>query len=188
MNASPRMRHTLRTPAVQQVYVIVEEKNCERGETFDTPKPKSGFALIIQRVTVAHFCTPFARFSPNMPSNNPRVVTVIPPHLHGRMVEKLAGSGVTVSEYIRRLIAEDLEGHQDYMVRLVGHRVIQASVHLAALAKDRFTEDQFAQLRTIASDMGVAAFGPLPVRPYDFEKGSETTGQVQALHDLLDGV
>jgi len=123
-----------------------------------------------------------------MPSNNPRVIAVLPAHLHGRMVEKLAGTGVSNSEYVRRLITADLEGHQDYMVRLIGHRLMQSSVHLAALSKERFSADQFAQLRTLATDLGTAAFGPLPVRPYDFEKGPETSEQVQALHDLLDAV
>jgi len=78
-----------------------------------------------------------------MPSLNPRIVTNISPHYHRLMAEKLAGTGVSVSEYLRRLIMTDLEGHQDYMVKLMGHRLVQASVHLAALSKDRFSEEEF---------------------------------------------
>jgi len=122
-----------------------------------------------------------------MPSHNPRIVTNISPHYHRQMAEKLAGTGVSVSEYLRRLIITDLEGHQDYMVKLMGHRVAQASVHLAALSKDRFSEQEFTQLRTMAADIGVAAFGPLPVRPYDFDRPPEVMAKLQILHDLLDG-
>jgi hypothetical protein len=104
------------------------------------------------------------------------------------MAEKLAGTGVSVSEYLRRLIITDLEGHQDYMVKLMGHRLVQASVHLAALSKDRFSEQEFTQLRTMAADIGVAAFGPLPVRPYDFDRPPEVMAKLQILHDLLDGL
>ncbi|NWE54532.1 hypothetical protein HX774_19235 [Brevundimonas sp. P7753] len=74
------------------------------------------------------------------------------------------------------------------MVKLMGHRVVQASVHLAALSKDRFSEQEFTQLRTMAADIGVAAFGPLPVRPYDFDRPPEVMAKLQILHDLLDGL
>lgn len=122
-----------------------------------------------------------------MPSLNPRVVTNISPHYHRLMEEKLARTGASVSEYLRRLIMTDLESHQDYMVKLMGHRLIQASVHPAALSKDHFSEQEFAHLRTLAADIGVAAFGSLPVRPYDFDRPAEVMAKLQILHDLLDG-
>lgn len=131
--------------------------------------------------------TPQHEFGGLMPSLNPRVVTNISPHYHRLMSTKLDDTGVSASEYLRRLIITDLEGHQNYMVKLMGHRLMQASVHLAALSKDRFSEQEFAHLRTLAADIGVAAFGPLPVRPYDFDRPAEVRAKLQILHDLLDG-
>lgn len=89
------------------------------------------------------------------------------------MTEKLAGTGVSISEYLRRFIITDLEGHQDYMVKLMSQRLLQASVHLADLSQDSFSEQEFAHPPVLASDIGAAAFGPLPVQPYDFDRPTE---------------
>ncbi|WP_147399933.1 hypothetical protein [Brevundimonas sp. LPMIX5] len=75
-----------------------------------------------------------------------------------------------MTEYVRRLIEANLEGHQDDMLRLMVHRMTLMSIQVGAMAKEKFDDDEYHRLRKMAVTMGRAAFGPLPVRPYDFEE------------------
>lgn len=121
-----------------------------------------------------------------MATNLPRISAYISRRLHARLQVKLEDSGLTMTEYVRGLIEADLEGHQDYMLRLMAHRMTLMSIQVGAMAKEKFDDDEYHRLRKMAVTMGRAAFGPLPVRPYDFEEIQEEEERILALHAVLD--
>lgn len=93
-----------------------------------------------------------------------------------------------MAEYLRRLVEADLDGHHDYMLRLLGHRVSLMSVQVGALARREFDDAEYQRLRSMAVTMGTSTFGPLPPRPYDFQQSDLDDERVEALHALFDTV
>lgn len=91
-----------------------------------------------------------------------------------------------MGEYLRHLVEADLDGHHDYMLRLLGRRLSLMSVQVGASARREFDDTEYQRLRSMGVTMSASMFGPLPPRPYDFHQSDLDDERVEALHALFD--
>lgn len=121
-----------------------------------------------------------------MPSVSTRRVTArFYPEQIRKMDAKAAERGETPSQYIQRLVLEDLHGHNIYRERLMAHRIMANSAMLAYMMKANFGSDVLKSVNRTAAELAAATLGPLPLRPYDYEVDEGTISWIQDLHDLL---
>lgn len=123
-----------------------------------------------------------------MSSDLPRATAYLQPDQHQALKARAEAIGITLSDYLRRLVERDLAGEDAYVMRQLGHQMMFVAVVTGALAKDRFTAGEYDQLRKVASQVGLAMFGPLPPRPFDVEAPPGATDQILALHEIIQGV
>lgn len=123
-----------------------------------------------------------------MSSDLPRATAYIKPDQHQALKVRADAMGISLSDYLRRLIERDLEGEDAYVMRQLGHQMMFVAVVTGAIAKDRFSADQYDQLRKVAAQVGLTMFGPLPPRPFDVEAAPGASEQILALHELIQGV
>ncbi|WP_438853186.1 hypothetical protein [Brevundimonas nasdae] len=123
-----------------------------------------------------------------MPSALSRLQTRVPPAVFERAKAKAKANGKTVSDYLADLVRADLDGHQDYMVKLIGHRLMIVSVMMTAMLKSEVSEEEFVRIRALASHLGAGAFGPLPPQPFELPEDLAALESIKALHEVLSHV
>ena len=80
-----------------------------------------------------------------------RISTYISRRDHARLTAKLQDRGLSMAEYLRRLVEADLAGRHDYMLRLLGHRLSLMSVQVGALARRKFDDAEYQRLRSMGA-------------------------------------
>ena len=101
-----------------------------------------------------------------MPSDSTRRVTArFSPEQLRKLDAKAAEKGETASQYVQRLVLEDLHGHRFYQERLMAHRIMANSAMLAFTIKQMFGSDALQTVNRTAAELAAEPFGPLPIRP-----------------------
>lgn len=98
-----------------------------------------------------------------------QIVAYVPAVIAAGARNRAKSRGQSLSDYIFRLIDQDLDGSMDYMMVQAGYQMTRANALLSVLAAKHLTADEMDNLKTKSREAARRAYGPVPLRPFDIE-------------------